>query len=375
MSHVVFFLLALIAYHYVVFPLMLKVLTFFFSRPYQKDTRDESSVSFVIAALNEEKVLRQKMENTLALDYPSHKIQIIVVLDGSTDGSYEIIKSYEEHGVICLHEPQRRGKTAALNKALKVATGDIVVFSDANSMFDKQAIRLLLRPFSDPTIGGVCGRKGIVSNEQRAASKGDSFYWDIESAIKTMQSEIGSISTGDGEIFAIRRALYQQLPESIINDDTAITFGIINAGYRVVYEPAAITYEEASLTLKDDFNVKVRMVAGGYQSLQLYTKDLFARSPLFYVQFISHKALRWLMPVLLVLLFAANIFSLDSLFLQYLLILQLLLYFAAWIGSLFKIKIFYLPLYYVLMNLAALIGLFRFARKDLGVKIWKKAER
>jgi biofilm PGA synthesis N-glycosyltransferase PgaC len=375
MIYVVSSIVVLILYHYLMLPIILYIVSLFFTRNYVKAYNNSITVSFIVAALNEEKILHQKIKNCLEMDYPAEKMQFIFVLDGSTDRSYEIVKSYEHLGLICLYDRQRRGKTAAINRAVEIAVGEVVIFSDANSMFDKKAIQYLLQNFSDESIGGVCGRKGIVPNSDRAASRGDSFYWDIESVIKMLQSKIGSISTGDGEIFAIRRRLYHKLPEIIINDDTAITFDLINDGYRVVYEPSAITYEEASLTLKDDFNVKVRMVAGGYQSLQIYGKLLFPKVPLFCLQFISHKVLRWLMPVLLILLLISNMFLLEYRIYQCLFLLQLLFYLAALMGYLYKFRILYFPLYYVAMNLAALAGLYKFARGDMGTKIWKKAER
>lgn len=375
MIYVVIFVLALILYHYLLFPLVLYVVSIFCTRTYNKSYNDSISVSFIVAALNEENIIRQKIENCLELDYPTNKMQFVFVLDGSTDKSYEIAKSYEHLGFICLYDQQRRGKTAAINRAMEIAGGDVVVFSDANSMFDKDALKNLLQNFSDEQIGGVCGRKGIIENYERASSRGDSFYWNIESVIKMLQSKIGSISTGDGEIFAMRRCLYHRLPENIINDDTAITFEIINDGFRVVYEPSAITYEEASITLKDDFNVKVRMVAGGYQTLQIYSQLLFPKAPLFYVQFISHKVLRWFMPVLLILLLVSNMFVLDHSLLMFFFLLQLFFYLTALMGYLFKFKVLYFPLYYVIMNFAALSGLYKYVRGDMGINIWKKAER
>jgi len=375
MVYVVITVISLILYHYLLFPVILYVSSLLFLNTHNKSFSKSITVSFIVAALNEEKIIRKKIENCLEMDYPKDLLQFIFVLDGSTDGSYEIVKSYEHLGFICLHESQRRGKTAALNRAMENADGEVVVFSDANSMFDKNALKNLLQNFSDKNIGGVCGRKGIVSNTERASSKGDGLYWNIESAIKMLQSEIGSISTGDGEIFAIRRKLYNKLSEDIINDDTAITFEIINAGFRVVYEPSAITYEEASVTIKDDFNVKVRMVAGGYQSLQCYSRLLLQKYTLFFLQFISHKVLRWFMPVLLILLLISNLFVLEHGFFLCLFLLQVIFYSTALLGYLFNFKAFYFPLYYVVMNIAALFGLIKFMRGDMGVKIWKKAER
>ena len=204
-------------------------------------------------------------------------------------------------------------------------------------------------------------------------------FWKYESYIKQCQSRIGSITTGDGEIFAIRKSLYQDIPEEIINDDTAITFLIIKQGYRVIYEPRAISYEEASLSLKDDFNVKARMVSGGFQTLIKFPGLLFPPVTFFAVQFISHKVLRWTMFAWLFFIFISNL-RLTGSFYTIFQILQVSFYLLAIFGWYLnmvdkKIIVFYLPYYYCLMNLAAARGFWFFLSGKSGVSIWKKASR
>ena len=337
------------------------------------------SVSLVVAAYNEEKVIDAKLKNCFELDYPEDKLEVIIVSDGSTDRTPQIVENYRGRGVIGLFDAPRKGKTAALNRGVARAKGEIVLFSDANSIYEPQAVKLLVRNFQDPSVGGVCGRKRIIGNRKRESSRGDSLFWDFESWIKIQQSRIGSITTGDGEIFAVRRTLYQEIPPEVINDDTAITLNILQKGYRVIYEPEAVSNEEASLVLEDDFKVKARMVAGGYQTLALYSDVIFSRLNFFALQFLSHKVLRWSMPMLLIPLYVVNLFLLEGIFL-YSIAGQSVFYLAGGIGYTLKRSgrspgVFYLPLYYCSMNAAALVGFFYFMTKRAGTHIWKKAKR
>ena len=370
------FLFFLIVFHYVIFPIITIIMSLIFRKPI-KIQEIYPTVSLIVAAYNEERVIKKKIENCLALDYPIDQLEIIVISDGSTDNTPKIVDNYK--AIKGLHQPERQGKTAALNRAVEKATGKIIVFSDANSMYEPKAIKFLCRNFHDSSVGAVCGRKSIVKNLERESSRGDTMFWNFESTIKVLQSKIGSITTGDGEIFAIRRHLYEKVPEEIINDDTAITFDIIRKGYRVIYEPEAISKEEASIVLEDDFNVKARMVSGGYQTLAYYSSMLFPPKNYFAFQFIAHKVLRWCMPLLLILLFIANIFILKGFYLLFF-CLQLLFYLLAGYAYYEKsknhnISILYVPLYYCSMNLAALYGFYYFLRRDKVINIWKKAER
>lgn len=352
---------------------------YFFKKNKVRKEKITPFVSLIIAAYNEEKVIEKKIYNSLKLDYPSESIEIIVVSDGSNDKTPIIVEKFRDSKIFSLFEPQRKGKTAALNRAVGHANGDIIIFSDANSMYESNAIKMLVSNFYDTTVGGVCGRKSIIKNLQRESSRGDSFFWNFESFIKTIQSYVGSISTGDGEIFAIRKNLYSLIPEIVINDDTAITFNIVEKGYRVVYEPEAISWEEASTNIEDDFNVKARMVFGGYQTLCIYSRMLFPPKSYFAFQFISHKMLRWLMPFLLIGLFISNYFISYGFYIFFWL-LQIGFYSIALTGYVMRknnheIGYLYFPFYYCTMNIAALLGFIYFLRKESITSIWKKADR
>lgn len=282
-----------------------------------------------------------------------------------------------------MHKIEREGKTNALNRAVSMAKNDILVFSDANSMFRPDAIKLLVRHFADDSIGGVCGRKSVLSNQKRKASTGDSLFWNYESTLKQAESNLGSIPTGDGEIFALRKDLYHPIDPRIINDDMAITMNILEAGKRVIYDQEAITVEEASITLKDDFNVKSRMVYGGWQIIALYKKELNPLTSFWGLQFFFHKTLRYMMWALLILIFISTLALLGShLFYSIFFALQVLFYCLALIGyaldkfkSKIKSTIFYLPYYYCNVNIAAAKGFFFFLKQRSNVDIWKKATR
>lgn len=339
----------------------------------------EPSVSVVIAAYNEEKVIREKIENTLLLDYPKEKIQIVIVSDGSSDRTPDIASSFAGKGVLSLHEPERNGKSAALNRGVGYATGEIIVFSDANNMFDSDAIKFLVRHFSDGKVGGVSGAKKIIPHDRRMSSVGDSLYWKYESAIKKAESLLGSITAADGEITAIRKELFEPIEKDIINDDAAITLAVIRKGYRFLYDEMAISREYASVSLKDDYYVKVRMVAGGFQTLKKFKADLWPPKTPFRIQYLLHKALRWIVPECMILLIVSNVLLAGQPFYALILAGQILFYLASAIGYLFLLGgrtflVFYVPLYFTVMNAAAFTGLSRYIHGKQGVT-WRKAAR
>lgn len=373
----------LISTHYVLFPAAVCLLARFRSRP-TVTAPIEPRVTLVIAAYNEEKVIAEKLVNSLALDYPREKLEILVVSDGSTDRTHALASGFAPRGVIAIHEPARRGKTAALNRAVSRARGEIVLFSDANSFYRADAVRRIVRPFADPEVGGVSGRKTILPHGERESARGDGAFWDLESRLKTAESRLGSIPTGDGEIFAVRRSAFRRLDESIINDDMAITLDLVAQGLRVVYELGAVSEEQASRTLEEDFRVKARMVSGGFQILARYRSHFFPPASGFAVQFLLHKTLRHLMPVLLLLLLWASAWLAlvpgGHVFYAVFFGLQLAFYSLAAVGFLRRgrkknVGPLYLPLYYCFMNLAALRGLYYFLSNADGVAVWKKAER
>lgn len=373
--------IGLVIYTYLGYPLLLSVLSFFYSRKTKKG-EIEPTVSIIIAAYNEEVIIKKKIHNTLSLNYPKEKLEIIVVSDGSEDSTEKIVLSFAAEGVVSLHCSQRQGKTAALNRGVKKAKGEIIVFSDANNMFDPNTLCMLVRNFVDSRVGGVCGLKSIIPESARSSSEGDSLYWKYESYIKEKESEIGSITTGDGEIFAIRKELFKPINPDIINDDTAITFAIVEQKKRVIYEMEAISRELASITLADDFKVKARMIAGGYQTIMRFGLQILAADWIFASKFLSHKVLRWLVPVFLFCALIANAFLviIDP-FYVLLLAIQLIFYLMATIGYLLhrsgkRIGVLYIPMYFCVMNAGAFEGLriFLSGQADM-TKIWKKAKR
>jgi poly-beta-1,6-N-acetyl-D-glucosamine synthase len=373
----------LIITHYVLFSLTVMVLATFLGKKHIVDESYEPTIAFIIAAYNEERVIEEKILNDLELDYPVDKLKLVVVSDGSQDKTAEIVQSYENKGVFSLHSPERRGKIAALNRAVSLTTSDLIVFSDANSMFKRDALRKLVRHFQDETIGGVCGQKSVLNNEGRKASLGDHLSWLYESRLKEAESKLGSIPTADGEIFAMRRSLYEEIDSTVINDDTAITLNIIKNKKRVIYDREAITVEEASLSFNDDFNVKSRMVLGGFQMLALYPKELSPWSGWFGFQYFIHKTLRHTMWMLLIVIYLSNLCSLgQGPFYQIFFILQNLFYALALIGRVYDQllhkkppTLLYLPYYYCNVNIAAFKGFLFFLKRQSLLSVWSKAER
>ena len=370
----------LIIFHYLFFGLTVLILSKLFGKKHLIK-EDTPSISFIIAAYNEEKVIVEKLKNDLELDYPKNKLEIIVVSDGSNDKTPSLVEGFKDRGVRSLHRPERQGKIAALNRAVESAQNEILVFSDANSMFRKDALKKLVRHFSDPSVGGVCGQKAIFHNDERKASLGDSLYWKYESSLKQAESFLGSIPTADGEIFSMRKKHYRAIDSKIINDDTAITLNLISQGLRVIYDKEAITEEEASLNLKDDFNVKSRMVYGGIQILKIYRRELNPFASWFGFQFFFHKTLRYFMWFLLLGVFITNLAVLgDHLFYRVFFLLQVLFYCFSAIGYLIDKRgkvptLFYLPYYYCNVNLAAFKGFLFFLKQQSLVDIWTKAQR
>ncbi len=337
------------------------------------------SVSMIIAAYNEEKVIGEKMVNTMALAYPEGELEIIIVADGSTDKTVSIVRSYEKDGVTILHQPLRQGKTAALNRAVSSATGEIVFFSDANTMYDPTVIQKIVRNFHDPSVGGVSGRKIILKDRERQTSQGETAFWNYEGWLKSGESRLGSIVGADGEIFAIRRVLFSPMPPTVVHDDMFLSLKIVEAGFRVIYEGEATSAEYSSKTLHDEFFLKVRYASAGYQILSEFPGMFFPPKTFFAFQFISHKLFRWLIPffLLTMLLTSAVIPSLSY---QSLFWGQVSFYLAALLGwvlmkRLGHANLLYVPLYFCMGNAAAFYGFFLHFFSAGQSSLWRKAER
>lgn len=338
----------------------------------------EPTVSFIVAAYNEEVVIREKIRNSLALDYPKDKLEIVIVTDGSSDRTPEVVKEYESQGIGLLHSPERRGKTNALNRAVPLTKGDILFFSDANTHYEPNTLRMMMRNFNDESVGGVCGRKIIRKEGARAATKGEEGFWSYEALLKKIQTDAGSISTADGEIFALRRSSFEPIPSNIVHDDMYLTLLIVQAGKRVVYETDATSEESASKSFKDEFFLKTRYASAGYQIMGAF-KNMFAPPRTYFAwQFISHKLLRWTAPVFLISLYIASAFS-SSTFVRAVFLSQTAFYGAGFVGFLLSragksAGPLYFPAYFCLGNAAGLYGLVKVFKGGQST-LWRKAER
>jgi glycosyltransferase involved in cell wall biosynthesis len=298
-----------LAYVYVGYPLLLALLAALRRGP---DLRaagpgEELPVTLIVSAYNEERVIRDKVENALALDYPADRFEVMVVSDACSDRTDEIVSSFTDPRVRLLRMPQRGGKTAGLNAAVQAARGAIIVFSDANAMYERGAIRALVGPFRDPRVGAVTGEQRYHAAEGGSAGEGEGLYWKYELAIKKRESTVSSVIGGDGAIYAIRRELYWPMrPEDV--SDFVNPLQIVAAGHRNVYQPAAAAYEHSGDSDLKEFRRKVRIVNQSWSAAwQLGGLLNPFRHGAVAWQLWSHKILRWLALVPLALLFAASV--------------------------------------------------------------------
>jgi len=281
---------ALVAYTYAGYPLLLAAV----SRLRRAPTWPEHtpSLTLIIAAYNEEAVLAAKLRDTLALDYPADLLQTIVAADGSDDATADIAASFAPR-VEVVHRPERAGKMAAINRAMERAQGEVVVFSDANNRYLPDALREMARPFSDPAVGAVTGRKTVAAEEGLGYSEG--LYWRYESKIRSWETRLGCCVGVNGEIFAIRRSLFRPAPPGVVNDDAWMAQQVINAGHNVVYNERAVSVERVSPTAADEAQRRARIVAGQYQMLGRLQEWPWKR-PVVLWELISHKVMRPLVP-------------------------------------------------------------------------------
>ena len=340
-------------------------------------------VSLIVAAYNEEDYIEQKIANTLQLDYPQELLELIFITDGSTDLTMELIRKYTE--IQLLHQPERKGKVAAMNRAVQFVTAPILVFCDANTELNPGCIREIVKHYNDPKVGAVAGEKKILTvSNGKAAGSGEGAYWKYESLLKQLDSELYSTVGAAGELFSIRTRLFEQAPEGTIIEDFVQSLRVCVKGYVVRYEPNAFAAELPSESIREEMKRKVRICAGAFQAMGLL-KELFNvfKYPVLSFQFISHRILRWtLCPIALITLLASNIFlalATDGEFYQLFLICQVLFYSLAVIGWVYanknvKIKILYIPFYFLFMNAAVFIGFSRYVRKKQSV-LWEKAAR
>lgn len=378
---------ALLFYSYAGYGLLLYVLIqckklFALSAPqYNPAAFAWPSVSLVIAALNEEAVIERKIINTLELDYPPEKLNVIIITDGSSDKTPQIVNEYQR--INLLHQPERKGKTAAINRAIRFVEQEITVFSDANTLLNRDCLKEMAKHYTDPRVGGVAGEKKVVAHAgAKAATAMEGLYWKYESLLKKLDAGFYSVVGAAGELFSIRTSLYEPLKEGTIIEDFVLSLRICIKGYIIKYEPDAYAIETASVSMRQEQERKVRICAGAFQAMGM-VRELFNvfRYPSLSFQFISHRILRWtLCPVCLVLLFVSNLFLFSShLFFVYTGISQLVFYGLAvtgWVLAKYNVSItmLYVPYYFLFMNIAVFQGFNRFVRKKQSV-LWEKTFR
>lgn len=385
--------IAAIVYTYAGYPALLGLLARL--RPKQRPAAGSAtlpSLTLIITAYNEEAVIVRKLENSLSLDYPGQKLQIIVAADGSEDRTADIVRKYAGRDVELSYSPPRRGKMAAINRAMPLARGEIVVFSDANNMYRPDALRELVAPFSDPRVGAVTGAKSIIKDGD-ALGQSEGLYWKYESYIKEQESRLGCCTGAAGEIMAIRRDLFEPPPDGIINDDFYMALRLAQRGYDVVYNARAVSTERVSGSARDEMTRRARIVAGRYQAMAHAHRLVPWQRPLVAWQVISHKFMRPLVPVAMLGALLSNLAGvirparpagsrfarLAPPFNWLLLAAQVVFYGLAWAGGYVERdsrrgKLLYLPAFLVNSNLAALAGLYRFLSGRQTV-LWQRVPR
>jgi len=369
-----------IIYPYIVYPLLLWLLTVLRRTPVYSCTDKTPALTMVVAAYNEADVIADKLENSLALDYPPDQLQIIVASDCSDDRTDAIVAEYEDHGVSLVRLGQRSGKTVAQNEAVRHAKGDILVFSDANSMYDQNALRELVIPFCDDRVGCVCGELRYLNPEQRGAGKGEGFYWRYEQFLKRRESLLGALVGANGSIYALRRRLFEELDPDVISD-LIMPVCIKRRGFLVVYCPEAIAREYTPKRFTEEFRRRSRIVARS--AYGLLWKHAGVLNPLtcglFAWQVWSHKVLRWIVPLFLILAFVASAISIKEQPYREFFVSQAIFYGLALIGLLAPMSIssrglFYLPAYFCSINAGALMGLWGFVTRNR-YRVWESVDR
>lgn len=355
-------------------------------KPFQGNEDYLPEVTLFVAAYNEKDYLDEKVANSRSLNYPKEKVTQLWVTDGSDDGTPELLKKYED--VTVLHEPARNGKIAAMNRGMKEVKTPIVIFSDGNTSLGKESIQEIVKLFRNPKVGCVSGEKRIYSKDaDSAAGAGEGMYWKYESQLKKWDAELYSVVGAAGELFAIRTELWQEVEKDTLLDDFMISLRVAMQGKTIQYNPEAYAIENASANVKEELKRKVRISAGGIQSVVRLASllNIFKYGTLSF-QYISHRVLRWtLTPLLLLLIIPANLFlALNEGLLtlgiySFLFWGQVVFYAAALLGwflenKQIRLKMLFIPYYFFIMNLSVFLGFRRYLKGSQSVN-WERAQR
>lgn len=370
LEQVVFWIcVGVLAYVYAGYPLLVLVVSRLFPRVVNR-AAIEPHVTVLITAFNEERAIREKLENTLQIDYPHDKLEILVASDGSTDGTDTIVSDFKDRGVKLFRQEGRVGKTATQNNAVEHATGEIILFSDATTNYRPDVFRKILPSFADESVGCVAGRLVYTDKEGTGVGKGARGYWNYETFLKSAESRACSLIGASGCLYAVRKSAYEPMyPEAC--SDFLICTSLYRRGLRSVFEPDAVCSEQTNRRAREEWRMRVRVISQTFTDLWR-NRDMLNpfRSGFFAVELISHKVLRYTVPVILAGLLAASVVLTDrSAFYMSALTVQLLLYFLAFAGWLMemtgrRLTLLAMPLYFVLANLASVVAFYKFLRGE-----------
>ncbi len=364
-SKIIFFgSLFLIIYVYVGYPLILIFISFF----YRNNTlrgEIEPVISIIIPAYNEEKNIVAKIKNCLELSYPKEKLEIIVASDGSTDETNNILKDFAKKGVITfLQFNLRLGKTFVQNEAVKISRGEILLFTDATTMLERDAIIIIVRNFYDKTVGCVSGKLLYRKNIKTTTEVGRHFFWEYEKIIKLLEGKISSLIGASGQVYAVRKDLYP-FPDHYLSSDFAVPGKIVENGYRNIFEPQAIAFENVEAkTIEDEIKCRVRVIVGGLRSMFYFKSLLNPFKHFFYFfELFSHRILRWYILVFFVGMFVSNIFLLSKPPFKITFFAFLMFFLISIVGYVCEkkriyIKFFMFPLYFFVVNICPFIATF-----------------
>jgi cellulose synthase/poly-beta-1,6-N-acetylglucosamine synthase-like glycosyltransferase len=351
-------------YVYIGYPILLCGLRVFV-RASPRRQPIEPSVSLLVAAYNEAGVIEEKIRNSLALDYPANKLDVVIASDGSKDATADIVRSFaaaEPGRVRLFHFEKNRGKTQVLNDVVKELRSDIVAFSDASSMLATDSVRILVQPFSAPRVGAASGVYRLLQKDQARMGSQEDLYWKYETFLKVQEARLGAFTGAHGSLYAIRRELYPFPSPDTINDDFTIPMRILEGGYSVAYEPAAVAYEEAHEM--EGFSRRVRITAGNVEQLREIKSLLWPPRPFVLFCLLSHKTGRLLVPVFMIAALVANLFLLGQFPYNWLLLGQGIFYGLAVLGAIMSLrpKVLRLPFYFCMINSALFAWLYQAVR-------------
>lgn len=377
----------LVLYTYIGYGIILYVLRKLYPSKELTKVTEFPPVTLLVAAFNEEDWIEEKIRNGFELEYPQDKLHFLLVTDGSNDFTMQKARAYpvpEGAHFQVLHEPERRGKLAAVERVMPLVDTPIVVFTDANTTLNAQAILNLVKHYADPKTGAVAGEKRInTASKDEASSAGEGIYWRYESLLKRWDGELYSAVGAAGELFSIRTELYENIPKDTLIEDFYLTMTVLRKGYRIAYAADAYAVENSSASVAEELKRKIRISAGGLQA-SWRLRDLLNpfQYGIFSWQFLSHKVLRWTLAPLalpIILLSNAALALNGSLLYQVIFSLQIIFYLLAGLGWIFerrqlKIKAFFIPYYFCVMNYSVFLGFLRLIKGRQTV-LWEKAER